>query len=58
MVNGKKIATVWHVDDLKILHVDKTEIAKIISKLEKQYGKDTYGNYFPSIFAEGRSMII
>ena len=30
MVNGKHMTTTWHVDDLKILHVDADEATKVI----------------------------
>ena len=47
MVNVKQLTIVWHVDDLKILHVEENVVTKVISKLEKQYGKDAYGKDCP-----------
>ena len=54
MVNGKQLTIVWHVDDLKILHVDENVVTKIISKLEKQYDKDAYGNECPLTVCRGK----
>ena len=43
LINGKQCTILWHVDDLKISHVDPNVIEDIISKLDKAYGqnKDT-----------------
>ena len=40
-VNGKQTTVGWHVDDLKISHVDSKELEVIISKLEAEFGKET-----------------
>ena len=39
MINGKRCTILWHVDDLKISHVDSKVITGIIEKLEKKFGK-------------------
>ena len=39
-VNGKQITIVWHVDDLKISHVDKDVVTEYITKLQERYGKE------------------
>jgi len=38
MVNGKQMTVVWHVDDLKVSHVDKTEVTKFVAHLAGIYG--------------------
>ena len=37
-INGKQCTIVWHVDDLKISHVDPGVATDIIRKLNKKYG--------------------
>ena len=37
-VNGKQITITWHVDDLKILHVDTYEVTKLIDWMKGIYG--------------------
>ena len=37
--NGKKYTIVWHVDDLKISHVDPKVVTDIIMGLEKQFSQ-------------------
>ena len=38
MVNGKQMTVVWHVDDLKVSHVDKAEVTKFVAHLVGIYG--------------------
>ena len=38
MVNGSQFTIVWHVDDLKLSHVDPAEVTKIIELLSKRFG--------------------
>ena len=38
MVNGNQMTVRWHVDNLKISHVDSKELEVIISKLEAEFG--------------------
>ncbi|KAL7537307.1 hypothetical protein ACHAXR_007723, partial [Thalassiosira sp. AJA248-18] len=39
MINGSQCTIVWHVDDLKISHVDSTVIDDIIASLKEEYGQ-------------------
>jgi hypothetical protein len=39
-VNGKQCTVLWHVDDLKISHVDSAVVDDILLMLDKRYGKD------------------
>ena len=41
MVNGQQMTVVWHVDDLKVSHVDTTEVEKFVQQMEETFGKDT-----------------
>ena len=40
-INGKQCTILWHVDDLKISHVDKSVLEWVISKLTEKYGRET-----------------
>jgi len=40
MVNGKQCTILWHVDDLKISHVDQDVIEEVLDLLDKKYGKE------------------
>jgi hypothetical protein len=40
MVNGKQLTVTWHVDDLKLSHVDENEVTKTIDWLKSIYGED------------------
>ena len=37
MVNGKQITVCWHVDDLKVSHVDTNEVTNMINWLKVTY---------------------
>ena len=39
MINGKQCTIVWHVDDLKISHVDLKANYTIIGLLDAEFGK-------------------
>ena len=39
VINGKQCTIVWHVDDLKISHVDGDVVTSIIEILDKEFGK-------------------
>jgi hypothetical protein len=39
IVNGKQLTIVWHVDDLKLSHMDPKVIDDIIKSLKDEYGK-------------------
>jgi Reverse transcriptase (RNA-dependent DNA polymerase) len=38
-INGKQCTILWHVDDLKISHVDEAVVSKILEILNERYGK-------------------
>ena len=38
MVNGKQLTVVWHVDDLKISHVDESALDEFVAMMEKEFG--------------------
>ena len=40
-INGKQCTIVWHVDDLKILHVSRDVVEDIIAHLNKKFGKES-----------------
>ena len=35
------MTVVWHVDDLKVSHMDAEEVEKFIQQMEETFGKDT-----------------
>ena len=39
-INGKQCTILWHVDYLKISHVDSKVVDSVLGKLGEQYGKD------------------
>lgn len=41
MVNDKQLTVAWHVDDLKVLHVDVTVVDGFIAQMEQEFGKET-----------------
>jgi Reverse transcriptase (RNA-dependent DNA polymerase)/Zinc knuckle len=40
-INGKQCTVLWHVDDLKISHVDPNVVTSIIDLFEKEFGGKT-----------------
>ena len=40
-INGHQMTVVWHVDDLKVSHIDAKEVEKFIQQMEETFGKDT-----------------
>ena len=38
MIKNKQMAVVWHVDDLKVSHVDSFEITKFVGYITSIYG--------------------
>ena len=40
-INGRQCTIIWHVDDLKISHVNKEVIEDIIKMLNKKFGKES-----------------
>lgn len=41
IVNGKQLTLTWHVDDLKVSHVDKTVVDEFIEWIQEKYGDVT-----------------
>ena len=41
VINGSQMTVVWHVDDLKVSHVDPNEVGKFIHQMEETFGKET-----------------
>ena len=39
-INGSQCTVLWHVDDLKISHVDDEVVTEVIDLLERQFGKE------------------
>jgi hypothetical protein len=39
-INGKQCTIIWHVDDLKISHVDSTVVEEIVQQIDARYGKE------------------
>jgi hypothetical protein len=40
-INGRQCTIIWHVDDLKISHVNKEVVEDIIEMLNKKFGKES-----------------
>jgi hypothetical protein len=40
MIDGKQCTILWHVDDLKISHVDPEAVTSIIGMIDKEFGKE------------------
>ena len=40
-INGHQMTVVWHIDDLKVSHMDAEEVEKFIQQMEETFGKDT-----------------
>ena len=39
-INGKQCTILWHVDDLKILHVDPAMVSDVIADLQCEFSKE------------------
>ena len=39
-INGKQCTIIWHVDDLKISHVEKKVVDDIIKRLKDKFGQE------------------
>ena len=35
------MTVVWHVDDLKVSHMDATEVEKFVQQMEETFGQET-----------------
>jgi hypothetical protein len=44
MINGKQMTVIWHVDDLKVTHVDQKEVVGFGEWLSEKYGKKVTGH--------------
>jgi hypothetical protein len=42
-INGKQCTILWHVDDLKISHVDLKAVTAILGLLDGRYGQEIVG---------------
>jgi hypothetical protein len=42
-IDGKQCTIVWHVNDLKISHVDPKAVTTILNLLDEQYGQEIIG---------------
>jgi hypothetical protein len=40
MINGKQCTVLWHVDDLKMSHVDSKVIDRLLEDIDEEYGKE------------------
>ena len=47
MLNGKQQTICWHVDDLKVLHMDPDVNTEFLKALDKQFGYNALGNRVP-----------
>jgi hypothetical protein len=43
IINGKQCTIVWHVDDLKVSHVDPAVVTTILNLLDGKYGQEIVG---------------
>jgi hypothetical protein len=39
-INGKQFTILWHVDDLKLSHVDPDVVSQVLDKINTRYGKE------------------
>ena len=39
MINGKQMTVIWHVDDLKVSHVDPKQNTRFANRMKSIYGK-------------------
>jgi len=39
-INGKQCTVLWHVDDIKISHVDKNVVTQVLDLLSGEFGKE------------------
>ena len=40
VIGGKQCTILWHVDDIKVSHVDSQVVSEVLGELEKEYGKE------------------
>ena len=41
MINGQQMTVVWHIDDLKVPHVDAMEVDRFVQQMEETFGQET-----------------
>jgi len=51
LINGKQCTIIWHVNELKISHVEKIVVEHIINKLNKKFGE-----YCPLNLSRGKRL--
>jgi len=51
IINGKQCTIIWHVDDLKISHVEPKVVNDIIRKLEYKFGQES-----PLVTSQGKTI--
>lgn len=55
VINGKQCTIVWHVDDLKISHINPSTITKMIQLLDDKYGQEIVdGKRVPVVAHRGK----
>jgi len=50
-INGKQCNIIWHVDDLKISHIDPKVVNNFIKKLEDKFGQES-----PLVTSQGKTI--
>jgi len=50
-INGKQCTVIWHVNDLKISHIDPTVVNDVIKKLEGKFGQES-----PLVTSQGKTI--
>jgi hypothetical protein len=40
MIKGDQFTTIWHIDDIKLSHVESAILTRVINWLNSIYGKD------------------
>ena len=51
IINGKQCTIIWHVDHLKISHVDPKVVNGVIKKLEEKFGQES-----PFVTSQGKKI--
>ena len=39
MVNGRQLTVAWHVDDLKVPHIQKAKVEDFVNDMEQEFRK-------------------
>ena len=50
-INGKQCTILWHVDDLKISHIDPKVVNDVIKKLKAKFGQQS-----PLVTSQGKTI--